>query len=515
MYSPSPEPSSLLDDFPLDIAGQGERINRLYTQITFCFPLPDDSEGTCYSQATEALIQGLSRVEAAFPWTAGHVVRDKNGEFHIKSSPTTQTQTQTQPQQRLLIRDLRGNPFIIPNWDDLQENQFPFHMLDEEVIAPCKTMVASGAERPVLVVQANLIQGGLLLTVNAQHGSMDMAGQAQVIALLAKAMRGEAFSKAEIEGGNVTRRDVIPLLPEGVPPPKANIQQEAIGNTTTTTTTHSDMSSNSKMASAQQTGIIISPVLVWAYLAFPADSLTRLKSFASKDIPHGTFISRDDVLTAFVWQAMGRARAPRRRLPDRLSGGASTTTTTTSTLTRNVDVRKHFHLPPTYPGSITTATSHTLSLENLLQQRSLGAIAADLRAALQDPDSLKRGLQVQATSIARDRKEQLQEAKAKAKAAAAAAQKSISATTKHPLRLDVRLSSWAKEGLYDVDFGPCLGKPEAVRRPRFREGAREGLVYFLPRARDGEIVVGVCLEEEDMQRLKVSPQVAEWARWIG
>lgn len=462
----SPEPPSPLDDFPLDISGQQERINRLYTQVTFCFPLSDDARKGSHSRAIESLAQGLSRLTAAFPWIAGRVVRDRNGEFNIKPSLT-------QLQQPLLIQDLRGNASM-PTWADFQKNQFPFSMLDEDAIAPCKTLAEPGAELPVLLVQANLIKGGLLLTVNAQHGSMDMGGQAQVVSLLAKAMRGEEFHKDEIEGGNVNRRDVIPLL-EGARPSEAKAkEEEAFG------TIPSD--AGLKAASAPHSS------RVWAYLAFPRDCLTRIKSVASEDIPRDTFISADDALTAFVWQAVSRAREP--RLPD-LSAR--------TTLTRNVDARKHLNLPPTYPGFITTATSHTSSIDDLIYRRSLGSIAAELRAALQDANSLKHGLQLQTASIARDRKE--------------GTEKSISATG-NP-HLDVRLSSWAKEAFYDMDFGPVFGKPAAVRRPRFQEGAREGLVYFLPRTRDGEIVVGICLVEEDMQRLKRSPQVTRWSRWIG
>jgi hypothetical protein len=85
------------------------------------------------------------------------------------------------------------------------------------------------------------------------------------------------------------------------------------------------------------------------------------------------------------------------------------------------------------------------------------------------------------------------------------------------LNLDVRLSSWAKEICYDLDFGFGFGfgKPKAVRRPAFTEGAREGLVYFLPKTLDGEIAVGVCLREADLERLKTDEEFAKFGRYIG
>lgn len=66
----------------------------------------------------------------------------------------------------------------------------------------------------------------------------------------------------------------------------------------------------------------------------------------------------------------------------------------------------------------------------------------------------------------------------------AAGEQSIAATSNPGL--DVRVSSWANEDLHYHDFGPVVGKAE---RPRFVDGAREGLVYFLPKDWDREIVV--------------------------
>ncbi|KAF3762263.1 hypothetical protein M406DRAFT_45677 [Cryphonectria parasitica EP155] len=470
--------SQLLDDFPLDLLGQQERINRLYTPITFCFPLPDETEST-RAEIIETLEDGLSRLARAFPWTAGEVVACESGKFKIRarSSPWT-----VPP---LVIKDFSGDnnddddnnvASVLPSWDELQQAGFPFSMLDEDVIAPCKTMVEDddgAVERPVLRLQANFIRGGLLLTVCGQHGAMDVAGQAQVIALLAKAMRGEVFSRQEIQDGNMIRRGHIPLPEEKEEEDEYTTGPDTGGET-------------------QQT-----PPLTWAYIAFEkSELLERVKRPALKETTWTTFVSKDDALTAFFWQAISRAREPRlqrQHQQQQEEGGATTTTT----LTRNVDVRKHFGLPPTYPGLFVTFTSHTAPISELVHSRSLSSVALELRAAL-DTESLRQNLRDQAASIVQDPE--------------AAARKATAQRARPDL--DVRLSSWAKERLYEVDFGVFLGKPGAVRRPRFERGAREGLVYFMPRGMDGEMVVGVCLREEDMERLKGSARIASFARWI-
>jgi len=73
----------------------------------------------------------------------------------------------------------------------------------------------------------------------------------------------------------------------------------------------------------------------------------------------------------------------------------------------------------------------------------------------------------------------------------------------------------AIEHCYDFDFGFGIGKPEAARRPRLTEGAREGLVFFLPKTLDGEIAVGVCLRDEDMKRLRGDEEFANFGTYVG
>lgn len=81
--------------------------------------------------------------------------------------------------------------------------------------------------------------------------------------------------------------------------------------------------------------------------------------------------------------------------------------------------------------------------------------------------------------------------------------------------VEVRLSSWAKEACYQKHFGVHRGRPVAIRRPRFLEGAREGLVYFLPRTMAGDIVVGVCLQKADLEALRMLPSFRDHAQYIG
>jgi hypothetical protein len=64
-----------------------------------------------------------------------------------------------------------------------------------------------------------------------------------------------------------------------------------------------------------------------------------------------------------------------------------------------------------------------------------------------------------------------------------------------------------------MDFGLGLGTPEAVRRPRFVPV--EGLGYLMPRRASGEIVVAICLRDDDLLRLRSDGEFANFGTYIG
>lgn len=79
--------------------------------------------------------------------------------------------------------------------------------------------------------------------------------------------------------------------------------------------------------------------------------------------------------------------------------------------------------------------------------------------------------------------------------------------------LDLKASSWAKETCCTLDFGDLLDVPMAVRRPAFE--AWEGLVYFMPKAANGDIAVAVCLREKDFMRLTRDAAFMELCSFVG
>ncbi|SPO06494.1 uncharacterized protein DNG_09184 [Cephalotrichum gorgonifer] len=428
----------------LDILGQQPLLNKLYTQVTTCFPVPKTISD---AHITETLTAGLTRLVSSFPWVGGQVL-------HTPPTSSCACNFSIVPWRkvpRLILKDLRNDPST-PTMETLGETRFPMASLDESILSPCKTLSAAADMTPfVFAVQATFIKGGLLLTFVGQHNAMDMVGQAELIRLLSKACRGESFTPEEVSNGNMPRHDIVPFLDDSYQPgPELDTQ---------------------KAKSPAPGSPLAPPECTWEYFGFSADSLATLKAVASESVTTlPGYVSTDDALCALIWQCVTRARLP--RLPP----------AATSTFARAVDVRRAMGVSEVYPGILQNMAYNTLPAADAVSQ-PLGVIASQLRTSL-DPSQLDHRTRVLATALHR-----------------LSDKSTMSFTAGANPSTDISFSSWAKIDLYNMDFGLGLGKPAAVRRPRF--DMVESLMYIMPRRPDGELVVAMCLRLEDMARLKV------------
>lgn len=460
-----PAPSTEEDrTFQVDILGQQPSL-QLYTQICFCFPVADFS---LHPTIIKTLASGLERLCASFPWLAGKVVNegsasDNSGTFKIKSFEKFPRST---------VKYLQ--PSI--SMDGLRRADFPFSMLDETDIAPCKTipktskdLVADSAL--VFLLQANFIDGGLILTFNGQHQAMDMTGLGQIIHLFSIACREEPFTDEERSSGNFGRNSLTPLLGDSY-----ELGPEL---------THQLVTPKPSATGPKDDNDDSAPTCAWTYFAFSAASLTELKSVAMKTVTSPPdYISTDDALTAFLWRSITRARTRRLSLLAK------------PTLARAVDARQYVGIPDMFPGMMMNMTYHTCTKEQIIFH-PLGEIASQLRLAV-DPETSDLGKNTRALATFLNRTPD---------------KNTVNFVASIDPGRDIMLSSWAKLNCYDLDFGLGLGKPEAVRRPRFEPV--ESLIYLMPKTLDGEIAVAVCLRNEDLGRLRADAEFAKYARHIG
>ena len=453
-------------DQPLNVFGQQPGL-KLYTQICLCFKLIDNFE---MQEIQFSLWQGMKRLTQAFPWLAGQVVNVGAREGHsgvFKIVPLEKFPRMSSP---ALIHDPSA-----PSYEDLKQANFPFRMLDESVVAPCKTIPEGGEQIfPIFLLQSTFVKGGLLLTFAGQHQVMDMTGQGHLISLFSKACRNESFTDGEIATGNLMRADVIPLLENASASNlKSRLEFQVVKPVTP--------AENSPPP----------PKCSWAYFVFSPDSLAALKERATESITMlADFLSTDDALSAFIWQSVTRARLPRL--------GSSVD----STFARAVDVRRFLNIPDTYPGLMQNMTYHNVPIHDVVNL-PLGDIASQLRSAV-DLETSSLGYKTQALATLLDLSPDKNIA-------------NFTATINQSK--DLMLSSWAKLDCYQLEFfigtvayQSRLTKPEAVRRPQF--DPVESLVYLMPKKEDGEIAVGICLRDEDMERLKVDEEFVEFCKYV-
>jgi trichothecene 3-O-acetyltransferase len=463
-------------DLELDMLGQQPLLLRIYTQICHCYPLSDTSPAS-QARIVATLTAGLERLADAFPWVAGEVVNsaaaeDDTGVFCIRPLDLA-------PQ--LVVKDQTKDDGL--TWAALEAAGFPMHMLDEGNFAPVATYTMDPVSR-VFAVQATFIPGGLILVFAGQHGALDMVGLGNVISWLSRACVGGTFSKEELEAANRSRHDTIPLLSE----------EEVAGLKPDILASQIMKKQESQPAESSQEQPPPPPTLTWATFTFTPSTLAALKASATSTLPQGAagsqgFITTDDALTALIWSAATRARLPRLT--------STSPPTTISSFARAVNIRPYFNLPHAYAGLFQNMTYHKVPIDTLASPSGLGAVAGNLRAAL-DPETTDITLRTRALATF------MKNTKDKAV---------VSFTADMDLSAGFMLSSWARVDSYELDFGLGLGKPASVRRPQFTPV--ESLGYLLPRAGNGDMSIAICLREEDMAALRKDEEWVKYACYIG
>ena len=437
-----------------DVFGSMPFIKR-YSLITLMFQLSDSS-------ATEDVVAhleaSLDRLAISIPYFAGRVVyvdRDATHSGIRKIVPH-------KGEIPLIVKDLTIEKALV--FEKLRSEGFPMSMLDPEVLVPPIAITWAGDEydklAPVLILQANFVAGGLLLTIAGNHSTMDMTGLGIVIAHIAKACRNESFREEEVRQANQDRRNVIPLYGKDFEP--GNELDDSLINP------------NAAPVTAQPSD--------WSYLSFSPSSLATLKQDASKQdlVP---YISTDDAISALFWQRISAIRSG--LYPDALPSH--------SRLARTVSARAQLNLTGYIGHMVDCVYAH---LDNI-QQRSLGNIAGELRILLRNTDSIVRHTRAFATVLDRmDDKSQI-----------------ISGAQLDP-NWDMVVSSYGNLKSCALDFGAMLaGQPVAARRPRM--AGWPSLCYIMPADQDGRVSVAICLPEKEMLALRQDDVMRGYARYDG
>jgi hypothetical protein len=444
-------------DGTLNIFEQRPVWSRLAINLAFCFHLSGAVDPVAIN---EKLQDALHALTSSFPWIAGEVItegRDTEGNSGVSKILSSGDMP------KVITKDHRHRPSI-PSMRHLRESGYPVSILEESVFAPRAAAVAIPFEaRPVLLVQANIVHDGLVLVFSGDHAAMDMPGLFQIIRWFSKTCHDVPLTPTELSIGNMSRRDLIPLLDFSYQPGEELAQQVPPSSTT---------------------GVPISRVsCAWATFRIPSRAVREIKAIATATCT-SPFLSTDDSLSAFIWQSVARARM------QRLASEAI------CKAVRAIDVRKVLGIPSDYPGLVQNNLFHQLPLRKL-STCSLGIVASLLRDTItRKSPSLAFYSRAVATVLSRTTDKS-----------------SLRVGANLDLSSDLLLSSSTTSGAYELDFALGLGLPDAVRLTC--QDPFESMTYLLPFKPEGDASILVCLRDSDLAALMADEFFSQFAQYMG
>lgn len=448
-----------------DVLGQLTSL-KLYTHLALGFAVDEDPFAI-----SQELHRSAEQLTLEFPFLAGHVVRKGSGTG--KSGLATVVPYPAGQRPSLVI--LKDCQNVCPPMKTMLSAGVPMAMLDGEVLGKRKASPydESMEPAPVLEIQANFIQGGLVMVFQGHHNIMDMNGMGHIVHLYAKALRKEPFTEFEVFQGNQDRRNLVKLL-----------DPKHLSDLTRCTPVV-----NEKAPAPSEVGAPSLDVR-WVYFHFPNDSLARLKIAASKNsgathTATAPWITTDDALSAWLCQRILIAKL--QRLPKAPK----------ATICRAVDARRFLRppIPKEYTGHAVTCVYTEISLDDPTATNDLSRLAHQMRSDVLDLDSHK--IQSFATKLeSLDDKGEL----------SYGARVDLAA-------FDVTLSSWSALGASTAEFGKVLGRPAFAKRPRLFPV--ESLLFFMPKTLEGHIDVACCLKSTDIDSLRDDVEFCKYSRYIG
>ncbi|KAJ4347836.1 uncharacterized protein N0V89_009206 [Didymosphaeria variabile] len=413
----------------LELGPFGQMIGvHTYNIKTLGFTTQDDA---AQERAIESLTAAANKLVTHFPWLTGQVINSEasstsSGTFKIVAYPPHEGAAKF-----IHVKDCKE---LLQPYQTILEAKAPLSMLDGRILSPgygFPYMYPSAEKMPVFYAQINLLKGGILLTINAQHNVMDANADSRIIRCFAKLCAGGEVTPEELKLGNADRDEIFPSSNNGEELDK--VEWFRVPSMLPFSPPWPPQYGNAP----------------WHCFRIPASSITALKEMAKAAMPNdhsndayaAPYFSTDDILTALIWKHLVRSRS--------LSSAA------TSGLVRAVNGRSHFDppVPAGYIGHAVTCVWTRVPLSELLSM-PLPSVAFALRKNLIEyasPHHLQSLVHLLRTTDDKT---------------------TINYGAAMNMETDVMVTSHVAHGIYDADFGAQsgLGKPDVVRRPNLPDG---------------------------------------------
>ena len=450
---------------------------RAYIRICLAYRVASDQ--SC-DDAIERLQQYFNKVVRAKPYLAGVVI-----DVTPEGRTTGRAQIRFTTEQYLnpapiTVKTLHGQDGRLLRYDELDEQSLPPSCLVPDNVSALPPNIDPRQEAPLLRVQANKVEGGLIVSIYLHHCSSDGAG----------------FDF--ITSGNLLNDKFTFPWPSSSVPNKHGLrgqlrkyaQHKSIirqtlsyappGTRNTRGLQAKRLDEPPRPANAPGRGCVV---------MLSSRKILALKEnflMDGSNEPHSTHTTIS-VVMALLWRYMTRARRP---------SIMHNTNVSVSKLLIPVNIRGKVGLPEEYFGAAVDSGIAKLDLDSLTRPEMM---------PLQEVSQLIR------TAIDEVDEEYLWESIAFANSADAQ-------TEVHDLQAcnmdrvtgaDMYITSWLNMGTYHHDLDMGLGKPDWVRKPWSRD---PGSCIILPRKSDqaAYFEVVVQMSEVDMSRLLADQEFTEY-----
>ncbi|GAT18650.1 hypothetical protein RIB2604_00101440 [Aspergillus luchuensis] len=440
---------------PLDLP-----MPRTYIRILFVFPTANPSP-----QITQELQRGLEKLSKQVPWVAGHV-------FHTTSAnQKTSLEIRYHSDTTAILED-KGQ--ITASYANLSSQNMPMEAIPPNVPKPVGNIPSETGDRVFAASFFRFADHGAGLCFCLHHNAVDVTGFAGVVRLWAKNVvqpsQTDPCCLSQGSGGRLVR------LSEALAPDLQEI---------------SSLSSDHLLALHPQHSTQ-PPVLPDTFppcmskpFKIPLHWINVLKELLQKYTQRR--LTTNVILCALIWTSVTRVRAQRN----------PALKVQTSRLVTAVNCRSRIM------GDLNSVPGDQQYLGNVVLYAMTSFPAANLATADEDPI---RSLATICDCISNSQSSSTINSRHIAETYRLVDSmedyRSLYAGWDLFGSRDFTITSWADLDLYDLDFGPLLGKPEFVRLPYMEA---DGVAIILPRRRSGpdEILqVMVMLRCDDMESLE-------------
>lgn len=437
---------------------------KMYIPITCTYRIDD---GLDMEAVITDLCSGLKGLLGNYRFLAGSLYETDSGTSSVKRGTA-------QARFTVHIEDHTGSGF--PSYDQLAERHFPVSELDTRMLPPgFEPSPADTAEEgsPAMLVQFNVIQGGLIIGAVFHHLLIDVRGLDAVMSHWAAHTRS---------------------LRTGTPPPSFNPSDLSIArlNSATPDTfdeTKQPVPSLKYAPNAPPTSDIPPSAMAQHIWHIPASRLATLKASAAPQTPNDQWVSTNDCITALMWRSITRSRLAMHGITDPV------TDTRPLALENSLDVRASIPggVPAAYAGNVVMFSKALMPLNELVRRDTFRAVAVCVREAVHKFRAwplVERAINWIA-SVPRG--------------------SDVVMDVDVVMGMDVVVTSWRILRAYeawDFGFGP-------LRALRWATPVFDGYGFLYPTRRDAgedegvEIYLG--LEKGCMERLLMDEELSSWA----